>query len=94
MNKSLKKPIVEIDKSLDLPENKVYATKKVAKGNAILAKTGLPKQDEGLAKMEALTSLQVELLHFYTHNPSETQMKQLKDFLEKLFSNNIEKIIA
>ena len=92
MNTNANNPIVEIDESLDLAQNQVFATKKLAKANAILAKTGMPKQYKPTE--ETLTPLQVELLHFYKHSPSEAQMKQLKDFLEKLLSNNLENSVA
>jgi hypothetical protein len=85
---SIKHPIVEIDNSLDNKENCVYATKKLAKANAFLAKAGLPSTEK------QLTPLQVELLQFYTLNPTETQMQLLRDFLTKLLSNAFEPVGA
>jgi hypothetical protein len=91
---NIKKPIVEMDESLDRPENRVYASKKLAMANAFLAKANLP-QKEKIAKsrlsIEArLTPIQTELLRFYTMNPTESQMQLLRDFLEQLFSEAFE----
>lgn len=83
---NIKNPIVEIDATLDSPENRVYATKKLAKANALLAKAGLPFQKDNL------TPLQAELLRFYALNPTESQMQLLKDFLEKLIANAFEPV--
>lgn len=85
---NIKYPIVEIDTSLDSPKNRVYATKKLAKANAFLAKAGLPVRED------SLTPLQVELLRFYAIHPTETQMQLLKDFLEKLVANAFEPVRA
>lgn len=95
---NIKKPIVELDKSLDSPENRVFATQKLAKANGFLAKAGLPQKEpmakSRVSKQQHLTSLQAELLRFYAINPTETQMQLLRDFLEKLVSNAFEPISA
>lgn len=83
---NIKKPIVELDATLDSPKNQVYATQKLAKANAFLAKAGLPTSEDNL------TPLQIELLRFYDTHPTEIQMKMLRDFLEKLVSNSSEAV--
>jgi hypothetical protein len=89
-------PIVEVDESLENKDNQVTASKKLAKANAILATSELPKKHKtsiSVKLMEGnLTPLQVELLRFYAINPSEYQMKLLKDFLRKLFTDTSDSV--
>ena len=69
--------------------------KKQAMATAFIEKHGLPTRFQPTKKHKStrssleLTVLQKELLHFYANEPSEQQMKKLKDFMVQLLAEEV-----
>ena len=81
------------------PNMKVHpnpAPRKMAMAIEFIEKNGLPPtanrtKKTKKSKESSLSTLQTELLAVYNFEPTEKQMQQLKDFLQKLFREELNK---